>query len=335
MKKLTVLVTVLAVSTVALGAAAQLKEQYRAQYEKTRYLGLQYVLPGGYALVTRLGLSEEQQKLLGEIHKEYMSEYYKVQRTIHAKLPKMGPGDYRDPAKYAAWNHKRRELMRQQKLAPPVEKVGNVLTPEQLGKVLKAHAQYEAWVQWLVTHLAEADGKLNEVAGPEAKELDEETRRLFTSLAALLARPSLLARLGLTAEQRAKLKTLADDYLVRSRGVGAMVYPSLRSDKLSPEQLAAARGVLQAEAYKCLREQFRGQALAVLTAQQKDKLDRATQVIEAGNTEIVRRYLAYVKEVDSVLPPSKQKAGAHYPHYYHPGQYHPGQRPGAGRVEKK
>ena len=65
---------------------------------------LSYSLPGGYALVSRLDLTDEQKKLLGEIATEHGKERYAKTQAIYAKLPKLARSSPTAPFRWVRWS---------------------------------------------------------------------------------------------------------------------------------------------------------------------------------------------------------------------------------------
>jgi hypothetical protein len=304
MKKLLIVALILAASTTALA-----QQRRRGGRRPRDYRALSSSLSGGYALVTRLTLTDDQKKVLTEVYSEYSKQYYTASRAVYAKLPKMERSDWSDPVKYAKWSSQRRELMKTQAPKPPVDKVTNVLTAEQLDKVLEAHAVYETWLKWLVEYMAKSEKDLAAAIGVEPEKADPTQERLFRSLARLLDGATLLDRVELTAGQIAELEKLRAAYSAEYSSLNSLLRPATRSDKLTRAQRDTAQSAVWDQAFTELRERHGKKVAEVLTQAQKDKLAKGLELIKARNQDISTKYVAYVKDVDKILPAPKRKAG--------------------------
>lgn len=300
----------------AAGRPKRQRDQYARRY-KTSYYGLAYALPGAYGLINRLELSDEQKKVLGEVYSEYTTRQRKAYAGIRAKLPRLSREDWRDPEKRAAYTKEYRELMKTQKATISVEAVANVLTPDQLGKILSANELCANWQKWVVEYLIGTGNELDGVLGPEPAEVDAAKRALLARLAYYIKGGALLYRLGLTKEQHAELEKLAGEARAQRSAVGAMTRLSLAGDKLTPGQASAARSAIFAKAYQQIRERHAARAEGLLTQVQKDKLAKAAAIIDSRDKEIATRFIDYITKVDKILPAPRRKAGVR------PGGYYP------------
>jgi Spy/CpxP family protein refolding chaperone len=311
---LLVILMFLTVSAAAL-AAGQAEEAKGARRKAGHYAGLyglSYSLPGGYALVNRLELSDEQKGMLGKIGQEYQKKRYALQRQAHAKLPKMDREDWRDSVKMAEWRRRREELLAEADLEPPIEKVGDVLTPEQLGKLLAGHAKYQEWIEWLTAYLAKTDAELDRLVGAVPDEPDSGHQTLFRWLALLVQDAGLLERLDLSEEQMVRLRELRDDYAKASRSARRLVRPWTRAEKLPAEDASTIRSVLSVGVYRGVREKYRAKIEAVFTDEQKHRLGKARALLEKRDDAVTQKYLAYIEDVDDILPP-RRKGPSAYP----------------------
>ena len=327
MKKLLVTALLLAsASAFAAGQAGQPAGRAKRQQApdvrryKTGYYGLAYALPGAYGLINRLELSDQQKKVLGEVYSEYMTRSRKAYAAISAKLPRLSGEDWQNPEKRAAYTKKYRELMKTQKATVSVEAVANVLTPDQLGKILSANELCANWQKWVVEYLTRTGNELDGVLGPEPAEVDAVKKALFAGFAYYVKGGPLLYRLGLTKEQHAELEKVAAEARAQYGAVGTMTRPSLAGDKLTPEQASTARSAITAKAYQQIRERHAARVENLLTQVQKDKLAKAAAIVDARDKEIATRFVDYVTRVDKILPAPRRKAGVRpYGFYPSPG----------------
>jgi len=295
----------------------------RAQHEGRGYGGargkadwryLTYNLPGAYALLDRLDLAEAQQKVLSEVYKRYMIEHRKAYAAVAKELPRMAAGDYKDAKKMKAYYARRDELLKKHKAAPPVEEVSDILTPDQLGKILEANQVIAGWEKWLLAHLAAYDKKLDELLGPvpEAEEggyryMAHYTYRVLDAYVRGAA--ALGGRLGLTEQQKAALAELEKGRYAQVTAMTGPLSPSLRSGKLKMDHAAAVRSAVNKEAWAKANEAHRQAVEKLLTKEQGDALAKGMKILEERDRAICERYAGYVEDLSKILPPRK-KAGA-------------------------
>jgi Spy/CpxP family protein refolding chaperone len=316
MRQLICALMVVAMST-SVFAQGQAGRKYDGRRHKGAYalIALKNALPGGYALIDRLELTDGQKKLLEEIAAEHGKQRSAMQRQLHAKRPKLSKEDWKDAEKRAEYHVKWKALRAELKVKPPVEKVANVLTPEQLGQILEVNALHEKWVKWVSGHMKESGAELDKLLGAEPEKADAKLSSLMTILRQLIEGGALLGRVGLTDEQVVALTKVRDEYNNGRSGLYDTMYGAVRSDKLTVKQAASVRGALMRNVYAELKKKFSGKVEAVLTAEQKDKLAKALELTQTRNTALTQKYLVHVGAVNTLLPPKKKAAGGRYPYY--------------------
>ncbi len=294
----------------------------RAQYEGRGYGGargkgdwryLTYNLPGAYALLDRLDLSEAQQKALSEVYKRYMVEHRKAYAAVTKELPRIAARDYKDGKKMKAYYARRDELLEKHKAALPTEEVSDILTPDQLGKILEANQVIAGWEKWLLAHLAACDKKLDELLGPvpEAEEggypyMAHYTYRVLDAY--IQGAAALGGRLGLTEQQKAALAELGKGRYAQITAMIGPLSPSLRSGKLKTGHAAAVQSAVNKEAWAKVNEAHRQAVEKLLAKEQRDALAKGMKVLEERDRAICERYAGYVEDLSKVLPP-RNKAG--------------------------
>ena len=316
MKKMLVVVMLLAVP---LGAQAQ-----RGHYGQDGYPGmagrgkaslatLRYYLPGAYALLDRLELTEEQEKILVEIAKKHLAERRKASTAAWKSVPRVAGADLKDPEKRKAYYAKTREAYKAARLDPPIDEISNVLTPEQLGRILKADQIIAEWRTWLAEHLAAYDKKLTAAVGPEpeAEPGAYTARYAYYVFENYLKGSSQLARrLGLAKEQGAALAKLRQrPYGARSPFLFALTTPP-KDGKLSATRLRSIQTLLSARAWEEKKKETRAKIEELLTGKQRDALAAGVKILEERDAAILKRYTQCVAEVDKILPRPKPSAGA-------------------------
>jgi len=335
MKKLLLVLCVFGVPTLAVAAQAERgRERVTRGKGHPTWRALAYRLPGGYGFLDRLDLSEEQQKVLGEIHTEWATRWSKAYRAAMSEIPRLTREDYKDRKKVRAYNAKARAAYRTVQVAPPTELVANVLTPEQLGKVLEADKVVEEWAKWLTAHLDQYGTKLDAAVGPAAEDPALAAPYAYGALDAYLpGAAGLVERLGLTEEQRAALEKLSAERQTEYHRLMAPLVPSLRRHTRLADQQYAIRSALSKRIWEDVAAKQRGRVEALLTTEQKEKLAKGVKVIQERDVQIADRYKVYAEKVDKVLPRLKAGAPAYYPGYPY-GVGRGGAAP-RGRVRKR
>jgi len=258
-------------------------------------------LPGAYAYLGRLRLTQEQKEMLGEVYKEWSGRWREAAARAAAGVPRLSDKERQSPAKMRAYYVKRREARAKAKPAPPIEKVGNLLTPEQLGKVLEANRAVADWNKWLAENLPKWDAKLDAVLGPRPEGLTDQKQRAFSGLRDYLPGGALLGRLGLTEAQETALMELG---VGRNRAYAELVGPlgpALRAAPLSGSQTAAVQGAVRNTGWDAVKAAHGASIRKQLSAEQLAKLAKAVAVVEERDKAISTRYAEYVAALSKIL----------------------------------
>jgi len=271
---------------------------------------LVYRLPGAYGMLDRLDLSDDQKKQLGEIYKDWSGKWRKAAEAAAQNIPRLSEEDRKDRSKLRAYWMKRREAYRKARPEPPVDKVGDILTPDQLGKVLEANQTVAGWLKWLADEMPKYDKKLDELLGPAPEGLTPAKQRTYDGLGNYMSGGTLLGRLGLTAEQEAALLELGktrstDAYL----SFVAPLDPSLRGAKLSAAHARAVRNAVRSDGWDTVKKAKQEQVEKVLTQQQRDLLAKAVSVLNERSKAVCERYSDYLEDLEKILPKPTRRPG--------------------------
>ncbi len=298
MKKVLALALVLSVPLSA--HAAQRRFQGRRQ---EGWRSLAYGLPGAYGMLDRLTLSNDQKKQLDEVYKDWSGKWRKAAEEAGQKIPRLSEEDRKDRNKLRAYWIQRREAYRKARPEPPVDKVGDILTPDQLGKVLEANQTVAGWLKWLAEQMPKYDKKLDALLGPAPEGLTPAKQRLYDNLDNYMDGGALLGRLGLTAKQETELQELGKTRSTDAySSIVAPLDPSLRGAKLSAAHAGAVRDAIRDDGWDLFKEAKREEVEKVLTQEQRDLLAKALLVVRERDKAIWKRYSDYLEDLGKIIP---------------------------------
>ncbi len=274
-------------------------------------------LPGAYSLIGRLDLNAEQKKIIGDLVKSWATKRSTAYAAANAKVPHLSAAA-KDPAKRAEQAKKWREAYNEAMGEPPVEKIADLLDPEQFGKILEANETLAGWAKWLAECMATYDKKLDEAVGPAADDpaLKGPSMALYLLEAYQKGTMLLASRLGLTKEQLAALDELQGKSWGEYAASAGLAGPMLRTD---PPMRDAFRyqNVLRAAGINNRTKKNREAVTKLLTEDQKAKITKALPLLQQRNKDVWTSYQGFAAKVDKILPPPKGKAGAaHVGGYY-------------------
>ncbi|MFO7898777.1 MAG: hypothetical protein R6V58_06915 [Planctomycetota bacterium] len=333
MKRLLIALLVFVVSAGAL--AAEEGEQGRGRRygrgrgkASVRMLAAQ--LPGAYSLLPRLDLSDEQKEVLAEIYGDWAKAKRAAWKKVQGRLPRMSREDWQDPDKRAAY----REVRDKVQPAPPVDKVANVLSPEQLGKILKVNEVTAEFQKWLVELLTAYEKKLDAEVGKLPEQEDKAAWRRDYKVSHVLSTYArgaggLAERLGLTEKQEEALRALYPARHAPWAEQLALLGAVLNEGKLERSEAASIRTALTSRVREDANARTRKEVGEILTRSQERAIDKGLSLLEDRDGKILERYTTFAESVDAVLPPPRDKAGVvGYPYVRYGG----GQGRAGGRV---
>jgi len=306
MKRLLMTAAVLAMSC-ATSAAQSDGSPYRA-YGSWRSLA--YQLPGAYRFIDRLDLTEEQQKALDKVYRDWSTERRELMRKALGTLPPLTPEARKDPVRLKAYYARRTELYKAAQIPPPVALVNLILSDEQVQKILEANKVVEAWRKWLSDCMATYDKKLDRLLGPAPEAQPASKMYTYRMFDALTPGGSLLSRLKLSDKQAAALDDLRKQYYAEYREKLAPLNLSLRGAGIPYAHVWAARRSIGSKARAEVKDRYRKLLGKVLTPAQRKLLADASKVLEERDNLIWDRYARYVEEFSAILPALKPADGA-------------------------
>ena len=256
---------------------------------------LAHALSGGYNLITRLYLTDEQKEVLSEIHARYTEKKQAATREITAQLPRLTKEDYGDPEKRKALAAKYAELSKKFKAAPPVDEVKQVLTPEQLEKIQGADKLVTEWQGWLVGHMAKCEERLTKEIGPMP-----EKRRFVYAGSERRGASVQLSSLALTDTQLAGIRQALKARPPADRGLSPHGLVA-RIDKLTPAQANAVRTALFTAALDRAKASRRAWVDKILTEEQRSLLAKGFAILEERDAEIGKRFQKLSADIEKLF----------------------------------
>ena len=266
---------------------------------------LAYQLPGAYRFIDRLDLTEEQQKALDKVYKDWSTERRELMRRALETLPPLTAEERKDPERLKAYYAKRTDLYKAAQIPPPVALVNLILSDEQVERILEANKVVEAWRKSLAECMETYDAKLDGLLGPAPEGQPASRTYMYRMFDALIPGGSLLVRLKLSDKQTAALEGLRKRYYTEYREKLAQLSLSLRGGQISYAHMRAARRSVGAKAQAEVKEQHRKLLRKVLTEAQQSLLADAGKIVEERDKVIWDRYLRYVEEFSAILPALK------------------------------
>ena len=268
---------------------------------------LAYYLPGAFAYVDRLALSNEQKKVLDETYKDWSGKWRSAATEAAKGLPALSQQDRKDPRKVRAYRQKRWLVWQKSQPTPPVELVSDVLTPEQLGKVLAANQVVAGWNKWLKEHLPAYEKRLDEILGAKPDDVAPGEERAYRNLEDYLPGAALLGRLGIGDKEKAKLQAMGRRQTADYGRVVGPLGPALRAATLSNDETYAVRHAVERKRWPDVKQARAAEIEALLTEEQKAKLSKALAVAKERDAAVAERYKQYVAELEKLLVRPKPK----------------------------
>ncbi|MFO7898776.1 MAG: hypothetical protein R6V58_06910 [Planctomycetota bacterium] len=295
------LLTVLTLLTVA--AAAPAGEGTVAQYEfygRWRHLARQ--LPGGYRFIDRLDLTEEQKKALDNVYDDWQTERREQRAEALKSLPKLSKGDRKDKAKVRAYYEKRRDLLRETAVPPPVELVGDILTADQLARIREANQVVDEWNRWLAAHVKKYEARLDALLGPVPADEPASQRYAYRAFAPYLDGGEMLGRVGLDGPQTEKLQSMRKEYYREYSAMMGPLWQSLRDTEVSAGAVRTVRTAISHKGRSKIQQQYGQKLKEILTDEQLAQLRRADAIMKERDAAIWERYERYLAEISAILP---------------------------------
>lgn len=300
MKKIVVL-AVMAILAVSMSADAA-NRRGRGRRTRASWRSLSNQLPGAYGLLDRLGLSDQQKKVLTEIDKEWGTARRKAFGAVRGQLPKMSREDWRNAEKARAFRAKWTELRAKVNVPAPVDQVSNVLSPEQLGKIMQANEVVGEWNKWLADHLAKYSKRLDGILGPEVADY-AGGRQVSGALNGYAKGAAQLAsRLKLTQDQTTALQEVGKQRFAEYRATTTPLPAMLRAGKVQASYVNPIRTLVNREAWNQVDETSRKAVDGALTAAQRSGLAKAMPVLEERDKGIYVGYVLYLDKLAKILP---------------------------------
>ncbi len=311
---------VLAVLVSATGLAAD-REDQKKEWEKRRaeaaarqkeyqvkwgWWSLTYSLPGGFALIGRLDLTDEQKKTLGEVASAWTKERREATAELQRQLPKMTAEDYKDPDRRKAYYDKRKELAAKLKVEPPVDRVCEVLTEKQLDKIGGAHQIIVAWSKWVQETVPAYEKRLTDAVGPAPEKETTADRYMFSRLAPALPGATLLGRLGLPEETTKELRKVAGwGFAPGSAARRRAALELLKSQKVPARSATAVREAVMGGETERRTEKRRQAVKGLLAADHVQRLAKGAAIVKERDEAVAKKYAECVEKLNKVLPPRK------------------------------
>lgn len=305
MKKIVVLVA-MAILAVPMSADAAARRGGRVRGNQPSWKSLASQLPGAYALLDRIGLSDQQKKVLGEVDKEWGTARRKAFGAVRGQLPRMSREDWGNAEKARAYRAKLNELRAKANVPAPVDQVSNVLSPEQLGKIMRANEVVGEWNKWLAEHLAKYSKKLDGILGPEVADY-AGGRQVSGALNGYAKGAAQLAsRLKLTQDQTTALQEVGKQRFAQYQATTTPLPGMLRAAKVQASYLNPIQNLVSREAWGQVDETSRKAVEGALTAAQRNGVAKAMPVLEERDKGIYVGYLLHLDKLAKILPVLKE-----------------------------
>ncbi len=286
-------------------SAAAGKELEQRLYSKGTWRQMAFYLPGSFKFLDRLVLTEEQRELLDEITGEWSVKRAQAMEKVRKEMPM--PEDAAGRMNYYS---KFREAVEKASGPPPVDRIREVLTIEQLDKLDEAEQAIKAWHEWLRAELPKYEAKLNEILGPAPKDVPPAELYRYHALASVHEGTALFYRIGLSEKQRAALASLR-----RLPFNYSWFATSLEGTGLAQEQVLMVTGIVNAAARRVASDAaVREKIDQLLTDEQKAKLTKALAVVQERDGAIAERYATLDEKLGTLLPfPAPAAAPGQWP----------------------
>ena len=284
------------------GAGEKTLEQVIGRKAAFAWRSLIYRLPGAYALLDRVKLTDDQNKVLGEISLEWRKKWDAARDEAVKQVRRPDRKDMTDDAKRAAYYAACRKAGEKARPPLPMDAARSVLTMEQVDRLDSVDQAVKDWQTWLRTTVDESEKKLDKLLGATPGKSDWARLRVLRAVRPYVEGGQFLTRLGVTAEQKAAL----DDALkaralplppARARQAFSKVTYGRHRDLYS----ALSSGSTQQRA-----DAIRAKVNDVLTAAQRKTLAAAAAIASARAKAIAVRFEAFRARLDKVLPPPKR-----------------------------
>ena len=269
--------------------------------------GLAYAAGGGYAYLDRLTFTKDQEEALGAIWDEWWKKVRTAVASPRTQVPPLTGADAQDPDKQRARQAQRGALIAQELGKFPVDKLAEVLTPEQAAKIAEMDKVAADWVKWLDEYIAGYEKKLDAAVGPAAPagEAGDPARYgLFDSYAK--GASSLARRLGLTKEQDAALETLQKEKSGSVVALYGRLAPLFHSDKGWDTQLNETRQAMVRLGGDAQNDGLRQALEKLLTDDQRNRIARARPILEERDKGLWDKWKEHAAAADKVLPRAKK-----------------------------
>ena len=302
MKRVLLLAAILAAA--ASSRAAELSVAGYRFYGSWRSLAHQ--LPGAHRFLDRLDLTEEQQKALGKVHKDWLAERREAYALARKGVPPLSAKDGSDPQKRTAYYERLREALRKAQVPPPVALANDILSEEQQGKLAEADKVIEAWDKWLAERMTKSEAELDEVLGPASESQPVATQYAYTLFGSLVKGGELLGRLRLSEEQDTGLQDLRKEYYAEYSAMMGPLYQSLGPlgrGKVPHASSMAVRVAIAKKGGAQVKEKYRRKLQSLLTKEQQNLLSMAHNITQERDRAIWDRYSQYIQDLSAILPP--------------------------------
>ena len=277
------------------GAAAQ--ERYVGAWRS-----LAYQLPGAYRFIDRLALTEEQQKALDKVQKDWAAQRQEAYGAAMKDFPPLSAEDQKDPQKVKEYYAKRTDVLKAAQVPPPVDYVHDILTEDQLNKISEARKVMEGWERWLAQNLGEYDRKLDGILGPAPEDPTGTKQYTYQMFSGFVAGGSLLGRLRLTPAQDAALQEIRKQYYSEYGSLWAPLGQPPAGGVVSYQQMNAVRAAIATKGWAELKEKYRILVDRLLTEEQRERLAKALAATEERDEAVWKRYSQYVADLSAILP---------------------------------
>jgi Spy/CpxP family protein refolding chaperone len=295
-RKLTIVILAILAASPAMGQSGRPGQAYAS------WRPMAYQLPGAYRFLDRLDLTEEQQTALGKIYKEWQTQRRELYSRVMSTIPPLSPEDRKDADKVRKYYERRRDVYQSAQIPMPIALISDILSEEQLGKIVEAGKLVEGWDTWLKAHMTKYDQKLDKLLGPAPNEQNRRSRYVYQALERVVEGASLFGRMKLSEAQAEGLKNLRARYYAEYSGALAPLSQSLRNGQVDYAQAAAVRRAVGQKVRKEVADRIALELRRLLTDPQMALWAKAKEIVQERDLAIWERYSQYVAELSHIVP---------------------------------
>jgi Spy/CpxP family protein refolding chaperone len=293
-----------------LALAGAARSQQMTTSVRMRFQGgwrlLAHRLPGAYRFIDRLNLTEEQKKALAKISMDWAAERRELLTEVARTLPNLTKEERKNPEKVKAHYAKRREIYQSAQVPAPLALVSDVLTDDQIARIVQAGKVLDSWRKWLADHLEKCEARLDKVLGPDDAETasGQKLGRLFVRQ---VPGGELLGRLDLSNAQVEKLEAIRKNYYADySDKLGALNRSLQGGSGLAAHQVSTVRRTIGSRLRSTGEKKNHELIRQALTKEQRERLDKAIDITRERDDALWKRYQQYLQELSAVFAAAEE-----------------------------